>query len=78
MSEEKYRLWKGVVMSLLVIAAFMLVVRLTNALDRWADNGRYAQYEYSKNAIVSPTGTRTIEGRLIFDTRTGTPTTIDE
>ena len=78
MSEEKYRVWKAVVMSLSLIAAFVLVVRLTNALDRWAENGRFAQYEYSKNAIVSPTSVQTIEGRLIFDTRTGSQATIDE
>lgn len=65
MSEQKYRL--AIVILLTIFVMNFIIIGY-----RFAENGRYQQFDQRKNYVISPMPhTKSSDGELILDTRTG-------
>ena len=63
MSDDRYRLCKVILLAMLVVGGLIIGFG-------WSENGRYVQYDHSRN--YSPDGTkRHPEPHSMFDSRTG-------
>jgi len=68
MNEKSYRVCIVVLLAIVVTGSLIAAFRLTGAVSRMAENGRYVQF--SKAAMHSPSGAS--DGRrLLSDTRSG-------
>jgi hypothetical protein len=73
MSEERYRICKLVVMVVFVFGALGIGGKIADSVREFAENGRYIQYDYQKDAVTTGNSTQHFPTSTI-DTRTGVVT----
>ena len=70
MSEERYRIWKLIILGVFVVGALIIGGRISESLKQSAENGRYIQHDRMKDKVT--TGGSTIGHSTQFiDTRAG-------